>query len=252
MSATGTTQGSARKPELERSTAMRLAATEYQRIIDLLAGLDVDDWALPTDCPGWDVQAVAAHALGMAEMAASVREQMRQVKAATKRGGSFIDALTELQVEEHAALRPEDIIAAFRRIAPKAVRGRRRTPGFIRRRTMPQLQIVDGREESWTIGFLLDVILTRDPWMHRVDITRATGAAHLLTADHDGVLIDDLVHEWAQRHGRPFSLRLTGSAGGSWTVGTGDPHIDLDAVDFCRALSGRAPADGLLAFEVPF
>ena len=53
---------------------------------------------------------------------------------------------------------------------------------------MPVPQLVDGREEPWTIGYLNEVILTRDPWMHRVDIVRATGAEHELTPDHDGAI----------------------------------------------------------------
>jgi hypothetical protein len=72
---------------------------------------------------------------------------------------------------------PPQITARLKKVAPKAVRGRRLAPGMVRRRTMRQPQLVGGREEMWTIGFLLDVILTRDPWMHRIDITRATGAA---------------------------------------------------------------------------
>ena len=147
---------------------------------------------------------------------------------------------------------PAEIIAAYRAIAPKATRARGRTPGFIRRRPMPVSQQVNDVDERWTIGFLVDVILTRDPWLHRIDIVRATGAEHVLTADHDGVIVDDAVGEWAQRHGRPFSLRLTGPAGGFWAHGSGGPEYELSAVDFCLAVSRRAPAEGLLATEVPF
>jgi hypothetical protein len=81
---------------------------------------------------------------------------------------------------------------------------------------MGATQVMNGVEEAWTLGFLIDVIMTRDPWMHRVDIARAVGAPMVLTADHDGVLVDDVVREWAARHGRPFTLRLTGPAGGRW------------------------------------
>jgi hypothetical protein len=66
------------------------------------------------------------------------------------------------------------------------------------------------------------------------------------------VLVDDVVKEWGQRHGQPFTLQLTGPAGGSWTVGRGGPHLELDVVDFSRAVSARRPADGLLAHQVPF
>jgi uncharacterized protein (TIGR03083 family) len=231
---------------------MRLAATEYQRFLDLLRALSPGDWARPTECPGWDVRAMAAHALGMVEMAASLREQYRQFKLARGRGGVFIDALTGLQVDERQDMTPEQIIARFATRAPKAARGRRRTPVFIRHRTMPERQPVGGRDEAWTIGFLVDIILTRDPWMHRADICRATGADHVLTAEHDGALVADVVAEWAARHGQPYTLRLTGPAGGSWTTGDGGPLIETDAAGFCRALSGRDHADGLLTVQVPF
>ena len=73
-----------------------------------------------------------------------------------------------------------------------------------------------------------------------------------LTADHDGVLVGDLVAEWAFRHQEPYTLHLTGPAGGSWSLGTGGPRLELDAVEFCRTLSGRVHGDGLLAVSVPF
>jgi hypothetical protein len=125
-------------------------------------------------------------------------------------------------------------------------------PGIVRGRSVPIPQLVGGRPEKWTLGYLIDTILTRDPWMHRVDIARVTGATLVLTADHDGVVVADVVDEWADRHGQPFALRLTGPAGGSWSRGTGGPTLELDAVEFCRSISGRAPSGGLLSTQVPF
>jgi hypothetical protein len=112
--------------------------------------------------------------------------------------------------------------------------------------------VVNGEEEAWTIGYLVDTILTRDPWMHRMDIARATGRPPLLTAEHDGRIVEDVVEEWAERHGQPFRLRLGGPAGGAWSIGDDGPTIELDAVDFCRILSGRDSGNGLLTTEVPF
>jgi len=241
-----------RAPVLPRDVAMRLGATEYERFADMLRTLCSGDWTRPTDCPGWDVRAMAAHALGMVEMAASVRENYRQLRLARRRGGVFIDALTGLQVDERQYMTPEEIIGRFVARAPKAARGRRRAPGFIRRRVMPEPQQVGGRDEVWTMGYLVDVILTRDPWMHRADIARATGAAHVLTADHDGVLVADVAAEWAARHAQPYTLHLTGPAGGTWASGEGGPLIEIDAIEFCRILSGRGHGDGLLAIQVPF
>lgn len=95
--------------------------------------------------------------------------------------------------------------------------------------------------------------MTRDPWMHRVDLARATQRELVLTADHDGVIVADVAAEWAARHGRPCALTLHGPAGGAWTFGDGEPEqIELDAVEFCRILSGRGRGAGLLAVQVPF
>ncbi len=240
----------ARKPVLDRPVAMRLAATEYDRVHALLAGLSPEEWALPTNCPGWDVRAMACHILGMADMFSIPWETRRQLKEAGKRGGDFVDALTALQVEERLELEPHHIVAQLAKAGPKAAKGRRRVPALIRRRRLPPAQ-TDGIE-PWTLGFLVDVILTRDPWMHRMDIAAATGREPTLTADHDGALVADVVNEWAGRHGRPCTLTLTGPAGGTWSFGSGGPALEYDAVEFCRAVSGRGEAQGWLATAVPF
>jgi hypothetical protein len=106
--------------------------------------------------------------------------------------------------------------------------------------------------DGWRLGYLMDVIYNRDAWMHRVDVRRAIAREMVLTSDHDGRLVSDVVTEWARRHGKPFTLSLTGPAGGSFVAGEGGDHIELDAVEFCRILSGRATGAGLLSTEVPF
>ncbi|MDT7544912.1 MAG: hypothetical protein QOE99_1022 [Actinomycetota bacterium] len=241
-----------RQSHLDRAVAMRLAATEYDRFLAELRRLTPQDWSRPTECPAWDARQLAAHVLGMAEMSASLPEQMRQMRAAGKAGGLFIDALTALQVAKHQDKTPEQIIERFAAVGPKAAKGRKRTPGFIRGRTMPVEQPVGGVDEKWTLGYLVDVILTRDTWMHRIDLASAAGHEPQLTADHDGVLVADVVAEWAERHGQPCTLTLTGPAGGSWSFGSGGPDLREDAVEFCRRLSGRGTGEGLLAQQVPF
>jgi hypothetical protein len=87
--------------------------------------------------------------------------------------------------------------------------------------------------------------------MHRLDISMAIGAEPAATPDHEGVIVDDVVREWAARHGEPFRLELSGPAGGTW--GDGDkPALSMDAFDFLRAVSGRGATSGLLRQQVPF
>jgi len=51
----------------------------------------------------------------------------------------------------------------------------------------------------------------------------------VLTADHDGRLVANTVAEWARRHGQPFTLVLSGPAGGQWRAGDGGEQIALAA-----------------------
>jgi len=247
-------------PALPRDLAMRLAADEYDCFVAQLRGLAADDWSRPTACAEWDVHAMSAHVLGMADFAASVPERLRQAIAARRAGGLFIDALTAVQVRKHRGRSPATIVERMAEAAPSAAAGRRRTPGLLRRLPMGG-QPVDGQgvqTETWTLGYLNDVILTRDTWMHRSDIAAATGREMTLSAEHDGVLVADVVAEWAARHGQPCRLVLTGPAGGDWTfngavaAAAAAPVHEVDAVEFCRILSGRGNGTGLLATRVPF
>ena len=255
MIATATPATLPRRSALPRDAAMRLAATEYARFSTAIAELQPADWTLPTDCPSWNVQQMVAHVVGMARMAASPLEQVRQQRAAGERrpaGTPMIDSLTAVQVDRYASLGPAGLVRLMERTGPRAARGRRWAPGFLRRRPMPEPEVVDGVPEDWTLGFVVDTILTRDTWMHRVDLAHATGRPVTLTADHDGVLVADVVSEWAGRHGRPCRLTLTGPAGGSWSFGADGELLELDAVEFCRLVSGRGAGDGLLSVHVPF
>src|SRR5690348_18512384 len=112
-------------------------------------------------------------------------------------------------------------------------------------------QYPDGTVETWRMGYVFEVILTRDTWMHRVDVAHATGRALALTPEHDGRIVADVVAEWARRHGKPFSLTLTGPAGGSFRSGDrGEAHT-LDAVELVRVLTGRADGPGVLRHKLP-
>jgi uncharacterized protein (TIGR03083 family) len=235
--------------------AVDLAAAEYDRLVGLLESLDADDWSRPTNCEGWTVRDLSGHLVGAMRSAASVRELARQQLGAHRRakadGGDPTDHMTAIQVEETASLSVDELVAEARRLVPKATAGRRRAPGPMRRRVRFPV-LVGGDTERWTVGWLVDVCLTRDTWLHRVDVCRAVDRRPELTPDHDGRIVADVVEDWARRHGEPYHLVLTGPAGGRF----GDPAVgeplELDAVEYCRILSGRSTGTGLLRTEVPF
>ena len=67
------------QPAIERPTAMRLAETEYQRVIDVVDALQFEDWTRPTDCTAWDVRQLVAHIAGHAKLLSSPFELARQL-----------------------------------------------------------------------------------------------------------------------------------------------------------------------------
>jgi uncharacterized protein (TIGR03083 family) len=242
-------------PAIDHDEAMVRAATEYDRFAALVESLCGDEWAAPTDCTEWTVRDIVLHVLGTAEGSASSEENEHQQRAAREwaeaNGRSFVDGLGAVQVAERSDLGNADIPARVRRVFPDALNGRANLPEAVREKLTIDVEI-PGISETWKLGHLTDLILTRDIWMHRVDISRATGRDLELTADHDGRLVADIVAEWARRHGRPFVLRLGGPAGGTFIHGDGGEENTVDTVEFCRIVSGRAPGAGLLTQEVAF
>jgi uncharacterized protein (TIGR03083 family) len=240
---------------LTHQEAMRLQATELDRTLALLGSLSESEWAARTACPDWDVRQMYLHVLGACEAGASMRENFHQMRVGRKHrkthGGPLEAALSNVQVRERADLSPSQLIERLSEITPLTVRRRAKTPRLMRRLRIA----IDGPVvETWRLGYLIDTIYLRDLWMHRVDTTQVTDHELELTADHDGRILADVVAEWARRHGQPFDLRLTGPAGGRYTVpgATTAESIELDAVEFSRMLGGRVAANGLLATVVPF
>jgi uncharacterized protein (TIGR03083 family) len=242
-------------PTITRQEAPALAEAAYARFAELLSTVEDHQWGLPTDCEGWDVRDLARHMVGAMRSAASLRETVRQQMVVARRarrdGGNPTDIMTALQIELTSSLSTHELAAECVRLTGPAAAGRARTPGLVRRLRFPVT--FGDTKEKWSIGYLVDVILTRDAWLHRIDLARALGVEPALEPDHDGRIVADVAAEWARRHGRPVLLDLTGAAGGRFSFGQGRQEtLQVDAVEFCRALSGRAPRTGLLHVDVPF
>lgn len=242
---------------ISRDTDARdVALGAYARLVELLERLEPADWERPTECDGWDVAAMVGHVIGAGKAGASLRENLRQLwhgrRNASRFGGNSLDATNELQVRDHASLRPAERIAALREVAPAAVDGRLGLPRVLRRVSVPLDaggSTANGMPTRLVLGELMDVIYTRDVWLHTIDIARATSVPHEPDPHVDARIVEDVVAAWAERHGEPFALALEGPAGGRFRHGSGGVALHLDAVEFCRILSGRAepqvdPEDG--------
>ncbi len=243
------------QPMISHRESAALAATAYDRFAGVVESLDPGHWSHPTDCSLWTVRDMVGHMVGAMRSAASLRElvsQQREITARQSRGeGNETDVMTQVQIQRTASLSTAELTRECRALVSRAAAGRRRTPAPLRRFVRFPVTVAGGTE-TWTLGYLVDVILTRDAWMHRVDLARATGTDLEVTSEHDGRIVADVVAEWGRRHGLPFELTLTGPAGGVYTSGERGESLEMDAVEFCRTVSGRVSGFGLLAVQVPF
>jgi uncharacterized protein (TIGR03083 family) len=240
-------------PRIKHAEAMQIAAEENRRFAAALRVLQPDDWTQQTDCARWDVKALAAHVIGSAAGQASPREFFRQVrtgKPIVKEIGAqyWWDGMNELQVRERQSRTTEELVAEWDEAAAKGLKARRAMPRPIARLPLLNLPAPVGRQP---LAYLFDIGFTRDVWMHRVDLTQATATEFGADAAHDGRIIADIVAEWAGTHGKPFSLELTGPAGGRYVMGDGGEERSLDALEFTRILAERTHGDGILSHTLP-
>lgn len=235
-------------PRIKHDEAMAIAAVETRKVAEAIDAIDGDDWGKATDCTLWTVHGLVSHIVGSAAGQASPREFVRQVRAGKpvrKELGLqyWWDGMNEVHVRERAGRTPAELAAEWDRNSAKALAARAKLPRPIARLPLLKLPEPFGRKP---VAYLFDVGFTRDAWMHRIDLAQATGRPFDADPDHDGRIVADLIAEWATTHGRPFTLELSGPAGGTFSAGTGGEHIAMDAIELCRVLAERAPGHGLI------
>ena len=236
-------------PPIDHVEAIRLAETENGRMLDLVRQLEGADWNQPTDCTEWSVKEIVVHQLGEAAAIGSIREMVHQMRAARRLPKTLarVDRLNAVHVGERRHLTIDQLPDLLAPALHRALRARRRAPALLRK-----VKFSADNFGRVSFGYLNDVVVTRDSFIHRVDITRATGKQMVVSANHEGRIVADVVRDWAARHGAGFTLQLSGPAGGSYAAGSGAQEIAHDAIEFCRIVSGRAAGEGLLTTPVPF
>jgi uncharacterized protein (TIGR03083 family) len=252
-----TPQQTDRIPGIDHAEAMRLTEAENARLLAQLRELRDEQWQASTDCTSWNVRDVVVHLIGSAQAQANPIEFVRQVLTGRRLmeqigGKHWVDGLNEAQLRARTDWTPPMLPELWERHSAAALRARRSMPAPVR--ALPVLPIGTGLgvHIGWQpLGYLFGMGFTRDVWMHRIDIARAAGVAPVLTPEHDGRIIEDILAEWSRRHGRPYTLTLTGPAGGEFHAGAGDRPQTVDAVEFARILSGRAEGSGILRHKLP-
>lgn len=229
-------------PPVTRAEARALAEAEVDHFLSLVESLGPEAWVEPTACSLWNVGHILAHQAGAYAGYASWREFRRQFGARPAPGMLFEDALSAVQVADRAGKPPAELVAELRAVGSRAIANRQRIPWLLRMVGFPH-----PAAGFLQVGYLLDIIYTRDTWMHRLDISRATGRAMALTPAHDGRLVALVMRDLARSlspklTGQSVVFDLTGPVGGTWRIGRAalsSATIRMDTLDFNILASGR-------------
>lgn len=230
-------------PQTDPQTAMAHSQAEYAALLTMVDRFTEQDWARPTDCTGWTPREMLAHIAGAAAGAVRLRTLVKHYGIAAIRSRrnplEFVDHLCASQIAERRLLRNDEIAADLRRWASRAPAKLAAVPRFARRIPIPAAA---GLTKGSTVSTFVDVINTRDIWLHRVDLARATGQERVVTPAEPEVVrqvVRDLDTQWS---GPALELTLVGPGGGTWLIGDGEPvaRVTEDAVGYLRLLSGRS------------
>lgn len=213
---------------------------ELQAWHDMLASIEGTEWQRRTVCDAWDVADIAGHLTGQAEDVIrpwSFPRRFRKGKRVYP-GVPRFDAHMMVQADEHRGTPPAELRATFDRTWAKATRAISRNPELIRRATMN----VEGL--PMTLGYIRDILLARDLWMHRDDVCQALGRS-FDAGPYAEEIIAQVVYDvdtlpfWGERPA--VVLELTGQGGGTYRLGRDEPvgRAAVDAVGYMRTLSGR-------------
>lgn len=198
-------------------------AEEFAAIDELLASLAPEDWRVPTACPGWDVQANAAHVIGTeAMLLGDPTPEVSVDVAALPHVRNDIGGFNEAWVVHLADASPEAILAEWRpRVASRLEALGALTPeqwsaeGFT-----PAGQDTHGR-------FMR--IRVMDLWMHEQDIREAIGRP-----GHDtGPVVELVLDELQQSMGYVVGKKAGAPDGSSVTFSLTGPsgrdiHVLVD------------------------
>jgi uncharacterized protein (TIGR03083 family) len=227
----------------DRATARRHREAELEAWHHLLATIDGNDWKRSTVCTEWDVADIVGHLCGQAEdvnkpWSFPLRDRRaRKVYPEVE----LMDAHMLIQADDHRGTPPDVLRTRFEKLWAKATKTVSRNPALIRRLRV-KIEGIPGFDHL-DLGYIQDILLPRDLWMHRDDVCQALGR-EFDAGPYAGEVVAQVMLDivdgpfWS---GTPVVLTLTGQGGGTYQLGQGDPiaTVSADAVGYMRTLSGR-------------
>jgi uncharacterized protein (TIGR03084 family) len=204
----------------------------------LVAGLDADQWALPTPAPGWTIAHQVAHLAATFRMAATAAADPAAFSALTARLSADFDANVRAALAGYLAQPPDVLLARWRTERAAAVEALAAVP--------------PGEVVPWLVRPLPPAVLASAGLMelfgHGQDIADALGVRRERT-DRLGYLTGFAVRVWdfgylARGLSTPdteFRFELTAPSGQRWEYGpaTATQRVSGPAEDFCLLVTRR-------------
>jgi uncharacterized protein (TIGR03083 family) len=139
----------------------------FRDIGALLESLGPEEWARPTECPGWSVQDNVSHIIGTESMILG-REAPAHDPGDKEWVKNPIGANNEIQVDYRRSWAPSAVLDDYREVTAERIK------------VLEALTDQDLAADSWTPigpGTVRDLIAVRimDCWVHEQDIRRAVG-----------------------------------------------------------------------------
>jgi len=245
------------RPLIEPADAIEVHGIEADRLGQLLTTITDDQWTVSAGpaFPDWTVHDLTAH------LAAT------ETLLATQLGIGDLSPDTAAEAEARA----HEAVARHRRLLPIAAVGEFNAASSAVSQAVTTSPAFDGAATITWVGVELpvDLALTHrafEIWTHADDIRVALGVdrlppppSSLVTMSRtvvDGLPFMMLVAE-AEHPGRVAELHLTGSGGGTFTIALGadggvvpfveapDVRVEIDVVEFCRAIGDRVEPAGV-------
>ncbi|MFD0900913.1 maleylpyruvate isomerase family mycothiol-dependent enzyme [Actinomadura sediminis] len=213
-------------------------AAEFDRLDEVLTGLDAPDWERPSACAGWSIADVVLHLAQTNELVLASIEGRDSLLE--REPGVALDDMMDRLVADDRGTAPGDLLARWRTSAYGS---------------LDSLRTCDrGAKLTWVAAPLsprtLATTRIAEHWAHALDITDPLGAAYPDTSRLRHIA-------WLAHRSLPYALsaagvqagpvrcELTGPDGERWEYG--DPEAESvirgPAAEFCRVGARRLPAD---------
>ncbi|MEN3539949.1 TIGR03084 family metal-binding protein [Microbispora sp. ZYX-F-249] len=230
-------------------TVLRDLATEGAKLDRLVAGLDADQWRLPTPAPGWTIADQIAHLAFIFRLAATAASDAAAFEAMTAAAKNDFDGAVNAALKQYENDTPEVLLGRWRAEREWVNRALAAVPA--------------GQTVPWLVNPLPPVVLAcagvMEQFAHGQDIADALGVdpqwseglAHLvvfavLTRDF-GYLSRGLTPPAAE-----FRFEITAPSGELWAYGPQDAEnrVSGPALDFCLLVTRRRHRDDVAVTAV--